>query len=159
MLVRTHTKILKVVNSGEWKNRVFISFYFLTSPNHLYSSIYYLYSSMSVEVNLVPGTGKSKISGCHKKSYFLLLSQPSKVVPDGIHFFQVWFRDPDPLHFVALPSSTSESQVFPRRCTHPCIPETEKMTPWEDRMGRAWKSHTSVFPTSTLVRSLSLSHI
>lgn len=69
------------------KNKVFIHFYFLNSLNNLYSSIYYLYSSMSVKVNLVPGTGKSKIGDCHKKSYFLLLTWSAKVPPEEVLFF------------------------------------------------------------------------
>lgn len=42
---------------------------------------------MSVKVNLVPGTGKSKIGDCHKKSYFLLLTWSAKVPPEEVLFF------------------------------------------------------------------------
>ena len=42
---------------------------------------------MSVKVNLVPGTGKSKIGDCHKKSYFLLLTWSGKFPPEEVLFF------------------------------------------------------------------------
>lgn len=91
MAVRKHPKILKVVNSGEWKNRGLL-FSLLLSEFTKWSiiSTYYLYNGLTV-VTLAPGTGKKKSVACHTRSYFLLVLHSTEVAPDGGHFLPVWF--------------------------------------------------------------------
>ena len=128
---------------------------------------------MSVKVNLVPGTGKSKIGDCHKKSYFLLLTWSGKFPPEEVLFFFFLkyrlfsdyylveyrlFSDSEAQILSILCLCHLQCEVYPRRCAHSHIPERETMTPWEDCMGHALKSHISVLPTSALARSQSLSH-
>ena len=111
---------------------------------------------MSVKVNLVLGREKSKIGGCHKKSCFLFLSWSGKVAPEEVHFFFKCDSEAQILSILCL--CHLQCEVYPRRCAHSHIPEREKMTSWEDCMGPALKSHISLFPTSPLARSQSLSH-